>query len=83
MTALLVALTACGGEKETGGTVAPPAEPEAPVAGTMEAAAEEAFQPGEMNGGVYTDEFLASVSIGSAMENITADIAALFYKLDT
>lgn len=58
MTALLVVLTACGGEKETGGTVAPPAEPEAPVAGTMEAAAEEAFQPGEMNGGVYTNEFL-------------------------
>ena len=27
--------------------------------------------------------YMASVSIGSAMENITADIAALFYKLDT
>lgn len=137
MTALLVVLTACGGEKETGGTVAPPVEPEAPVAGTMEAAAEEAFRPGEMNGGVYTNEFLAigctldsnwtyltdeeiaelnrstteqlsdeemraamedaslqdmfaqadgglvTISIGSAMEDIAADIAALFYKLDT
>lgn len=56
MTALLLALTACGGEKEVGGTVAPPEEPEPPAAGTVEAV-EEDFQPGEMNGGVYTNEF--------------------------
>lgn len=105
--------------------------------GTVEAE-EEAFQPGEMNGGVYTNELLGigctldsnwtyltdeeiaemnqstyeqmsdeelraamddalvvqdmfaqadgglvTISIGSAMEDIAADIAALFYKLDT
>ena len=47
--------------------------------GTVEAE-EEAFQPGEMNGGVYTNELLG---IGCTMEDITADIAALFCKLDT
>lgn len=56
MTALLLALTACGGETEVAGTVAPPEEPEPPAAGTVEAV-EEDFQPGEMNGGVYTNEF--------------------------
>ena len=62
---LLLALTACGGEKNVSG-IAAPAEPEPPVTGTVEAAPEPEFQMGEMSGGVYTNEFLG---IGCSLDS--------------
>lgn len=62
---LLLALTACGGEKEVSGSVGPP-EPEEPVTGTVEAAPEPEFQMGQMSGGVYTNEFLG---IGCSLDS--------------
>lgn len=62
---LLLALTACGREKNVSGSVAP-AEPEPPVTGTVEAAPEPEFQMGEMSGGVYTNEFLG---IGCSLDS--------------